>query len=288
MDNLLQISLSQQLSGLLLALTVIMVWTGKCIDIRRKSIPLWLPIYVAALSVSYINGQIQLAGLLWACLLALSCLAYVKKIYPIISYGLIVILPFLMATHMLPGYNNLALFKELQISGDAVNYSMYLNIDKISAGILLFWFLFTNEQRQVFKRVIIKKTLPVFVLTSLLVFSVASLSLIKIDVKLISIFPIFFLSTILFTSMTEEAYFRGVVQNKLMTINASMAILVSALLFALAHFGTGRIDYILVAMLAGFGYALVYYRTGSVGASIISHGLLNSVHFIFFTFPYLR
>jgi len=288
MDNILQLSIGHQFSGILLALTVIMLWTGRCFDIKKQRVPLWLPFYVIALVISYINGQINLSGLLWIGILALTCLAYVRKIYPLLSYSLLVLIPLLMALHILPGFNNLPILKQVQVSVDAVNYSMYLNLDKISAGIMLFWFLFNNEQRQVFKISIIKKALPVFAVSCMLVFSLASLSLIKIDIKILSIFPVFLLSTFLFTSMAEEVYFRGVIQNKLMGFNVAVAIIVSAMLFALAHSGTGRLDYVLVAMIAGTGYALIYHRTHSVGASIISHGLLNSIHFLFFTYPFLR
>ena len=195
-------------------------------------------------------------------------------------------MPFLLATHSLPGFNNVLLFKDAEISKDAISYSHFLNIDKISAGLFLFWFLFTNDQRQVFKRSIIKLALPVAIVTIVVTLALANISLIHIDIKLSQYLLLFVISNVLLTCMTEEAYFRGVIQNKLQLKNTYLAIIVSAVLFGLAHFGAGRLDYVLISMVAGLGYATVYHRTGSISASILTHATLNIIHFVFFTYPF--
>ena len=286
MNTLLQLPFNTQILGALFCMTMLLAWSSKCITFREYKIPLWSLIYAPTLSVAYVFESINMIGLLWILILAITCTVHTKKYYPIISYSVLLILPFLLATHSLPGFNNVLLFKDAEISKDAISYSRFLNIDKISAGLFLFWFLFTNDQRQVFKRSIIKLALPVAIVTIVVTLALANISLIHIDIKLSQYLLLFIISNVLLTCMTEEAYFRGVIQNKLQLKNTYLAIIVSAVLFGLAHFGAGRLDYVLISMVAGLGYATVYHRTGSISASILTHATLNIIHFVFFTYPF--
>ena len=61
---------------------------------------------------------------------------------------------------------------------------------------------------------------------------------------------------------------------------------VSALAFGLAHAGGGW-RYVLLATIAGTGYALAWQRTGRIEASILAHFAVNATHFLLFTYPAL-
>lgn len=58
----------------------------------------------------------------------------------------------------------------------------------------------------------------------------------------------------------------------------------AAMLFGAAHF-PGGIDYVLFAVIAGFGYGLAYRYGGGLLGAILAHFLLNTTHFLLFTYP---
>ncbi|MCI5120133.1 MAG: CPBP family intramembrane metalloprotease [Candidatus Electrothrix sp. AUS4] len=49
----------------------------------------------------------------------------------------------------------------------------------------------------------------------------------------------------------------------------------------------GGVTYIVLATVAGLGYGWTYLRTEQLEASILTHFLLNCIHFVFFTYPAL-
>ena len=93
-----------------------------------------------------------------------------------------------------------------------------------------------------------------------------------------------------FTCLSEEAFFRGFIQRELTSalhgvrFGSWLAIVVSALLFGLAHFA-GGVSYMVLAGAAGLGYAIVYHRSQSIEMSMLAHFGLNAAHFLLFTYP---
>ena len=65
-----------------------------------------------------------------------------------------------------------------------------------------------------------------------------------------------------------------------------IAIVVSTVLFGLAHAGGGT-TWLFVATVAGLGYGLVYARTRTVEGATVVHFLVNAAHFLLFTYPRL-
>ena len=60
----------------------------------------------------------------------------------------------------------------------------------------------------------------------------------------------------------------------------------SASLFGLAHLAGGW-QYVVVASLAGAGYAVVFQRTARLEMAILTHFAINATHFLLFTYPAL-
>jgi membrane protease YdiL (CAAX protease family) len=91
--------------------------------------------------------------------------------------------------------------------------------------------------------------------------------------------------------LTEEALFRILYQQELTKIsknydiNYHVAPISSELLFGFAHFADGWI-YIGVASVAGLGYAYILQRTSRFQLVVLSHFMINTIHFLFFTYPY--
>jgi membrane protease YdiL (CAAX protease family) len=76
----------------------------------------------------------------------------------------------------------------------------------------------------------------------------------------------------------EELTFRGFIFNALRRyLPVWAAVLASAILFGLAHWEPGNAGAILPLVAAGVVLALVYWRTGSLVASMLTHAMFNSV-----------
>jgi membrane protease YdiL (CAAX protease family) len=77
--------------------------------------------------------------------------------------------------------------------------------------------------------------------------------------------------------IVEELTFRGLLFNALLRYTpAWVAVLVSAALFGMAHFAPGNAGVILPLIAGGAVLAIVYYRSGSLVASMLTHSLFNA------------
>jgi membrane protease YdiL (CAAX protease family) len=75
---------------------------------------------------------------------------------------------------------------------------------------------------------------------------------------------------------TEELIFRGFVFNALRRyMPAALAVLLSAIVFGLVHWQTGNAGALVPLAAGGVVLAVVYYRSGSLVASMITHALFN-------------
>jgi hypothetical protein len=79
---------------------------------------------------------------------------------------------------------------------------------------------------------------------------------------------------------------RSTVTAKVGAALRAVAMFVSAASFGLAH-AAGGWQYVLLAAVAGCGYALVYHRTTRLEMAILCHFTVNAVHFLLFTYPAL-
>jgi uncharacterized protein len=66
-----------------------------------------------------------------------------------------------------------------------------------------------------------------------------------------------------------------------------VAVAVPALLFGLAHAGGGAVAGVLAGA-AGLGYGLAYAWTRRIETAIVVHFGVNALHFVGFTYPYLK
>ncbi len=78
------------------------------------------------------------------------------------------------------------------------------------------------------------------------------------------------------TAIPEEFLFRGVIQNACARLFGPLpSLAIASVVFGLAHLPDWR--YVLLATFAGVAYGWVYWRTGKVTASAITHALVDSV-----------
>lgn len=87
-------------------------------------------------------------------------------------------------------------------------------------------------------------------------------------------------------ALSEELYFRGVIQNLLATTlkRPGPARVLSSILFGLAHLSPGfpNWSYALVAAVAGWFYGRAYSQTGSVVAAAVTHTLVVVTQLLLF------
>ena len=131
-----------------------------------------------------------------------------------------------------------------------------------------------------------------FIITAVVLMLALLMQGIRFDVKFNRLFFLWGWLNLIYTCIAEEAFFRGFLQKNIVTHLVRFkygkigGLLITSVLFGIAHYA-GGINYIILSTIAGLGYGLVYERTKSIEASILTHFFLNAVHFIFFTYPAL-
>jgi len=208
-----------------------------------------------------------------------------------------------LALHYLPGFNNLPIIINEQISKDAITYTLYANVDKGIAGLLLSAYFFkklnnstassNHKNTRSVNWLSLKQ--PFFITISTIIATLILallLGLVDFNPKIPSFWFEFIVINLLFTCVAEEALFRGILQTRLSrqlskTRAAVLAPMIIACIFAVAHF-IGGLNYVLVSLVAGFGYGYIFYKTQRLEWAILCHWLVNLCHFFLFTYPMLK
>ena len=240
-----------------------------------------------------------LAGLLdWRAMIALALLlaaAYAiarqrPRTMRVAGHAAFVVMALMLGFHFMPGFHNVRVIAPTTLTPDAVPFTMYLNLDKPLAGfwLLLVWsgLCLSRGAWSWLRAVLIGLITAVICL---------GLGLVLREVAFAPKWPdfawIWMLNNLLLVSLTEEALFRGYLQEALSRRfverhhGEALAISVAAALFGVAH-AAGGLVYVLIAGIAGVGYGIAYYR-GGLRAAVMAHFALNLVHFTLFTYPFL-
>ena len=289
----------------ILALSILCVFSRRNIFIMRQ--PLWHCLMVLSVISAYAEGYINLYALLSTGLyVALyHCAINTKQaiIRAILSTAF-VITSLALALHWVPGFNNVPIVINERITSDAIAFTLYANFDKAMAGLFLCAYFFSNlnsnskapvktDSKTAIKTEI-KVKQPIFIVISTVLATLMAaliLKLVSFDPKVPDFWLAFIAINLLFTCVAEEALFRGLLQTKLSQIItparlALLAPLITAGIFALAHF-SGGVNYVLVSIVAGFGYSYIFYKTQRLEWAILCHWLVNVCHFFLFTYPML-
>jgi hypothetical protein len=198
-----------------------------------------------------------------------------------------------MIAHLIPGFSNPKIISNLIITKGAIPYSLYLNFDKTLVG--LFILAFCHQKIFTIKNwiLVIKNTISQGFLLILLVMVIAlTIKYVQWEIKFPILFPLWLWVNLFLTCTAEEAFFRGFLQKhmvshfKTIKFGNLIGILLASLLFGFAHYA-GGINLIFLATIAGLGYGWIYHSTGTIESSILTHFSLNTIHFIFFTYPAL-
>jgi membrane protease YdiL (CAAX protease family) len=203
---------------------------------------------------------------------------------------------FLFALHRIPGFHNAVIADAVRFSSDAAPYRLRLNVDTAVTGIVLMAVFCRPIRTAADWRAMLARTWPVVLSVLVVVLGLGwAMGYVRPDVKWTPYSAAFLAANLLFTCVTEEAFFRGFLLRRIadglaVRFDARAAtvaaVMVSTLLFGLAH-AAGGAALVVLATVAGLHYALAYLRSGRIEGAILTHFALNAVHFLAFTYPAL-
>lgn len=271
----------------LLLLAIIIGW--------RSTIKNSMVVFFAAVVSGLLLQRLEITALISIIALGLSiwlpAKLRLKGPWRMLSFAVFVLLAITMSNHLAPGFNNLAIFRNIQFSLDSVPFTMYLNFDKALVGLFIYLFFLKSNQTRSFKTKHLVTSLRVLCLLLMLIIPAAFIiRYVRVDLKLPELFWIWMLNNLFFVCLAEEAFFRGFIQKGLtnilpkVKICSVVSVMMAAVLFGLAHY-KGGIGYVTLATIAGLFYGYAYQKTGRLESSIIVHFGLNVVHFLFFSYP---
>ena len=285
------------LSFVLLALAIVLAWVPALRSGDRR-LPPWTLAFAAACIAGAVASPPVLAPAALAALMLLAALCVGGVAAPRWRRALTVLAALLalaMSLHLLPGFRPAVLVQGVKLTPDAAPFALGLGFDKAAAGLLLLaaFSVRATSWRRFASQVPAIATAGVATAGVSIGIALAA-GYVRLEPKWVEAAPAFLLANLLFTCVAEEAFFRGLIQERLMRLAETrrqpawngIAIAVSTVLFGLAHAGGGTTS-LVVATVAGLGYALVYARTRSIEGAILVHFAVNAAHFIGFTYPRL-
>lgn len=281
----------------LLACAIASVWWPKAFPGGKGMVAPWMILFAAAMVAGCFAGVLTATAIVALLVMTGICLKAASLetrrqaagwTWAAGGFGLA------LALHVLPGFHNPLLVNAVRTTPDALPFTLYANFDKGSVGLLILACFAPRLASLRDGRAAMAPTLVAAVATAAASIGAAWLAgYVRFEPKLgalPSFAPVFLFVNLFFTCVAEEAFFRGLLQERLTRALAHrprlifLPVIVSATLFGLAHLGGGPV-YMAVATLAGLGYAGVYAKTRRVEAAVVTHFAVNAMHFIFFTYP---
>jgi hypothetical protein len=259
-----------------LGLAIVAVWFPAA-RLGRHSLPAWLPLYLASVGSALASGLVDWRGLLILAVFAAS--VWGSRVAPHAWVrGL------LMVT---AGLFTLALPAKV-FSGALGGVTIVGGYGLATAGLFL---LVGYAQRITGIEDLQRVARPaawVMVGTTVVVLGVAvAVGFIRFDPHVPEGAAVRTLSNLLFICVAEEAFFRGLLQDRLSALVARwplwrwLPIALASVLFGLAHAGKGLVLAGL-ATLAGVGYGLACARTRRIEPAILTHFAVNTAHYFLF------
>jgi membrane protease YdiL (CAAX protease family) len=263
--------------------------------------PWWWIVGVFSLGLGIAFGYLMPIALIWVGLFAVICGVYARHSdsqrlgwVSGLSGIALILTAVLLGLRALPGFSGYPVVQDAVLSPGAMPFTMYWGFEKISVGVLILGLIVRPSAKQDLTFLTgIKYALPLMLGNIAVLATVAgTVSYVNFDPKWPSILGAWFLSNLMFTCMSEEAFFRGLIQGELLQRIASeklrvwAPVLVAGVTFGLAHFA-GGMAYVILASIAGIGYGLTYALTRRIEWAIVAHVVLNTTHLLLFSYPRL-
>ncbi len=202
-----------------------------------------------------------------------------------ISLLLVGVLALILSVHVIPGFYRPLILEEV-ISSNQKTFQLFLSTDKAFVGLILFAYVVNQIMPVKPKWILISVLAPITIILTALLFGLS------LDLKYGNYLLWFIPLNLMITCLAEEIFFRSMIQKWLSktlpdsVFGSFVTISLVTYLFLLAHgiyFPDSLVD--LLYLLASFLYALIYYLTGSVLLSILTHFILNLLHILLLEYP---
>jgi len=194
--------------------------------------------------------------------------------------------------HALPGFGTWQVSPATALSDQSAEFAIIYHLDKPVIGILILGIAYSSlvRDRSQWQRLLRVSVAPILGGSCLIYLAGVLLGYVSFDPTFSSLYWPWAIKNLLFVCVAEEAFFRGFLQKEIGALLKhrqadTIALATVAILFGIAHFAGGA-TYVLLATAAGLVYGLVFYLSKRIEAAIAAHFLLNSGHFLFFTYPY--
>ena len=263
-----------------------------------KRVGIWISFITIACVFAFIAKLIDVRGVISIGILGVIHLILSGQVKGKIRLALVLsatLISFGLITHLLPGFHNWNLVKNLQISKDGVPFSLFLNFDKPFIGFFpLALTLPLLESRFQIRTILLKTVLLTLIGILVIMILALFLHVVKIDLKFPHITPIWMIANLFLTTIPEEAFFRGFLQRELNEYldtkwSGIFSVVAVSLLFTVAHIAFIKdVNFLLLSFVASLIYGTIYHTTRSIEGSIFCHFLFNLTHFFFFTYPIIN
>lgn len=278
----------------LLVLAISSVWLP--VQGVRPALKPWLVLFVASMVTGFAAGALSAGALALLLLFWLSCAAYnrttLSSLLRSLLLAVVICLALGLAAHQTQGFTPIVVRSNLRLTPESAPMTLRAHYDKGAAGLLLLIYCCrrsgtASELLQATRVGLIVGLPTAFVVISAVAFAGA----IHIAVKWPVIALQWMVINLFLTCLMEEAFFRGLLQDRLSKHLGGkhglrhVPLAVSSVLFGLAHAGGGLL-LLVSATAAGIGYGIAYAKSGRIEAAITAHFLLNLLHFLGFTYPY--
>jgi membrane protease YdiL (CAAX protease family) len=290
---------------ILLGLCVAAAWLPP-LSVVRRAVPPWTLLFAAAVAAGLSAGVLRtpaVAALILLCALAWAAnRARVGAVRGALTAAA-GLLALAISLHLVPGVARPLLFDRVLFTPDALPFTQALDFGKAAAGLVLLA-AFCRPRRgdgvpRTGPRASLARTVAAIVLVPAVVLALGcALGITRPEPHLPQGVLSFLAVNLLFTCVAEEAFFRGLIQERMLRAGDASrrpgaraawrvaAVLVSTLLFTLAH---GVADARLAATIAvaGLGCGLAQLATRRIESAIAAHFAVNAVHFLLFAYPAL-
>jgi uncharacterized protein len=257
----------------------------------------WMAAFAVSIVLGYVSHILYGLAVVWFAMTAAACWFYAHSqatAVRVVAAIAIVVMSLALGLHVLPGFQNPQVARDVVLSDGAVPYNMYLNFDKTVLGLLFIGLAYTGLIRSPRELIDALETAGPLIVANIALVTIVSLSLgyLHFDPHTTSLFWVWCFGNLFLTCLSEEAFFRAFIQrgiaNTLRTkrYGATVALISGSVLFGLAHIAGGW-TYVALATIAGLGYGYIFQRTKRIEMSILAHFAMNATHFLLFTYPRL-
>jgi membrane protease YdiL (CAAX protease family) len=292
---MLSVSLPIPVAFAALSLALLTLWTPRLLAAPYAD-RWWTVPFAVALAAAVTGGLVRPGGLLVLLVLGVACHAANRATSPaarIATHAVMLATCAGLLLHVIPGFDNPRVLSNVVLGAGSEPYSKYLNFDKGVVGLFLLG-LYAPDLPALDQGAahVVGFLWRFVVLTAVVLLLALALGYVRWDPKLPSWWPVWTWSMLFLTALPEEAIFRGLAQTAIWrrlgaTRSATIiAIVAAGTLFGAAH-AAGGYGYVVLATAAGIGYGWIYAASGSIGAAILAHAALNTVHFLLFSYPAL-